>query len=106
MPEGSWILSHFVSAAHTPKVAATAMMIASHHLTGSTNHIRTSSSASVQGMKPIALEDHAVDEKQPDDHQHLAPARAGPERGQRRAAGDEGLADDARDSAHIRMPIQ
>ena len=53
MPAGSWILSHLVSAAQTPKVAATAMMIATHHRTGSTNHIRTSSSASVQGMNPI-----------------------------------------------------
>ena len=54
MPAGSWILSHLVSAAHTPNVATTAMIGASHQSTGSTNHIRTSSSASVQGMKPIA----------------------------------------------------
>ena len=54
MPAGSWILSHLVSAAQTPNVATTATTIASRHSTGSTNHISTSSSASVQGMKPIA----------------------------------------------------
>src|SRR6185503_7903000 len=51
--------------------------------------------------EPDGLEAHAVDQQQPSDRQHLAPARAGPERGQRGAAGDDGLADDAeRERAH------